>query len=122
MLLSPRTPYLVGSGIIAILMSSLYRYSPMPGELSDRPARLSGVSTLEGCNSCHGENGLTQGCLEKETTHELYLDPDGTLTWVTLERDVHSNTSDPDKRQQEEQSYLQRAIQCAAEAKQQMAQ
>jgi hypothetical protein len=33
----------------------------------------------------------TAGCLQSETTHRLYLTPEGAVTWVVLERDVFSD-------------------------------
>ena len=48
----------------------------------------------------------TSGCLQKETTHTLYLGPDGGLTWVAAEANVHSDEADPGKRAAEDQSYI----------------
>lgn len=45
------------------------------------------------------------GCLVKETTHTLYLDADGSLTWQVLERNVRSDESDLKKRAAEEREY-----------------
>lgn len=50
---------------------------------------------------------LTAGCLLKETTHTLYLDPDGAVTWSILEREVRSDNSAGHERAQEEGRYLQ---------------
>ena len=47
----------------------------------------------------------TGACLQKETTHTLYLTADG-LTWVAAEANVHSDEADPGKRAAEEQSYV----------------
>jgi hypothetical protein len=49
---------------------------------------------------------LLTGCLEKETTHTLYLDADGGVTWMVLEREIRSQESDPSERQAEEREYL----------------
>jgi hypothetical protein len=49
---------------------------------------------------------LLAGCLLKETTHTLYLDADGSLTWQVLERDIRSDESDPEERAAEEREYL----------------
>ncbi|MCP3981950.1 MAG: hypothetical protein GY716_21820 [bacterium] len=49
------------------------------------------------------------GCLRKETTHTLYLDPDGSLHWSVLERDVRSDEKDLADRIAEEQEWLQAA-------------
>ena len=49
---------------------------------------------------------VTGGCLQKETTHSLYLSPDGRVDWVAVEANVHSDESDPGKRQAEEHGYI----------------
>jgi len=49
---------------------------------------------------------LTAGCLLKETTHTLYLDPDGSVTWVVLERDIRSDEEDIDRGRAEEHDFL----------------
>ena len=36
---------------------------------------------------------LLQGCLVKETTHTLYLEEDGTLTWTVLEHAIRSDAN-----------------------------
>lgn len=46
------------------------------------------------------------GCLQKETTHTIYLSPDGRATWVTVERDVRSDEKDLARRLSEEQQYI----------------
>jgi hypothetical protein len=46
------------------------------------------------------------GCLLKETTHTLYLQADGSLTWQILERDVRSDAEDPEERAAEEREYV----------------
>jgi hypothetical protein len=46
------------------------------------------------------------GCLKAEKTHSLYVAPDGTLTWVVVEKDVYSDEKDPAKREVEEQQYI----------------
>ena len=48
----------------------------------------------------------TSGCLQKETTHTLYLGADGGLTWVAGESNVYSDEADPGKRAAEDQSYI----------------
>jgi hypothetical protein len=50
------------------------------------------------------------GCLQKETTHSLYLSPDGTVVWTAFEKDVRSDEADAAKRQQEEQQYVTAAL------------
>ena len=52
---------------------------------------------------------LMTGCLVGETTHTLYLDPDGALTWSVLERNIRSNEDDPAERLAEEEGYIDRA-------------
>lgn len=46
------------------------------------------------------------GCLQKETTHTLYLSPDGGAAWVAVEANVYSDESDPERRANEEQSFI----------------
>ena len=48
----------------------------------------------------------TTACLQKETTHTLYLAPDGSLTWTASEAHVYSDESDPGKQAAEEQAYI----------------
>jgi hypothetical protein len=52
---------------------------------------------------------LPAGCLLKETTHNLYLSPDGRMTWLAVEANIRSDDSDPARRSSEEQGYLQAA-------------
>ena len=49
---------------------------------------------------------VTGGCLQKETTHTLFMSPDGRVAWVAVEANVHSDESDPGKRQAEEHAYI----------------
>src|SRR4051812_5846603 len=49
---------------------------------------------------------LTAGCLQKETTHTLYLAPDGSVSWVVSESNVRSNETDRATRVAEEQEYI----------------
>ena len=49
---------------------------------------------------------LIAGCLQKETSHTVYLAPDGSAQWVTSEVNVHSDETDPGKRVAEEQLYI----------------
>jgi len=49
---------------------------------------------------------LLVGCLVKDTTHRLYLSPDGAVEWTVLERDVRSSDGAPAERWREEQAYL----------------
>lgn len=45
-------------------------------------------------------------CLAKETTHTLYLEAAGGLTWAVLEKDIRSVADDPAERAAEEHEYL----------------
>ena len=49
---------------------------------------------------------ILAGCLVKDTTHRLYLSPDGAVEWTALERDVRSLDNVPAERLREEQVYL----------------
>ncbi len=53
---------------------------------------------------------LSAGCLQKETTHTLYLAPDGSVAWVTSEANVRSDETEISKRIGEEQVYLGAAL------------
>jgi hypothetical protein len=46
------------------------------------------------------------GCLQKETTHTLYLEPGGAVTWIASEKDVRSDERNPAARLEEESDYL----------------
>ena len=46
------------------------------------------------------------GCLQKETTHTIYLSPDGRATWTVVEQNVRSDENDAGGRAAEEQAYL----------------
>jgi hypothetical protein len=46
------------------------------------------------------------GCLQKDTTHTLYLSPDGSVRWIVDESGVHSDESDAGQRLAEEQAYI----------------
>lgn len=46
------------------------------------------------------------GCLQKETTHTLYLAPDGGVRWMAIEQNVRSDEKDPAARRAEEDAYL----------------
>ena len=49
---------------------------------------------------------LTAGCLQKETTHTVYLAPDGSASWYVSEVNVHSDANEIAKRATEEQQYI----------------
>ena len=46
------------------------------------------------------------GCLRKETTHTLYLSPDGSVRWTVEEAGVYSDEADAGARIAEEQGYI----------------
>lgn len=46
------------------------------------------------------------GCIVKETTHRLYLSPDGRVAWTVLEERVRSTESDPGQRWREELAFV----------------
>ena len=45
-------------------------------------------------------------CLEKDIRHDLYLYPDGSVDWTTMESNVRSTISDPAERDMEDSQYL----------------
>ncbi len=45
-------------------------------------------------------------CLQKETTHTIYLSPDGRATWTVVEKNVRSDEKDSARRTAEEQAYI----------------
>jgi hypothetical protein len=49
---------------------------------------------------------MTAGCLQKETTHTLYISPDSEVAWVAIEGDVRSDATDALERFGEEGDYL----------------
>jgi hypothetical protein len=49
---------------------------------------------------------LICGCLVSETTHTFYIEPDGSVTWTVLEKDVRSTEKDKDERSREEEAYI----------------
>ena len=52
---------------------------------------------------------LSSACLVGETTHTLYLDPSGSVTWVVLEQEMRSDAGDPQERDSEEAHYIDHA-------------
>lgn len=54
---------------------------------------------------------VSAGCLAKATTQTIQLSPDGTVSWIAIEREVRSTERDPAARVAEEQAYLQAARQ-----------
>lgn len=55
---------------------------------------------------------LAGGCLIKETTHTLYIEPDDSVTWTVLEREIRSDSTDASERRKEEGAFL-AAVQAA---------
>ena len=53
---------------------------------------------------------LAAGCLQKETSHTLYLAPDGSVEWIASEANVHSDEAEIGKRLIEEQGYIGAAL------------
>jgi hypothetical protein len=49
---------------------------------------------------------LLTGCLQKETTHTIYLAPDGGAAWVVSEMNVRSDETEVGKRLEEEQQFI----------------
>lgn len=52
---------------------------------------------------------LVPACLQKETRHTLYLDPDGSVTWTIDESNVRSDEKDRLARDKEEAGFLEQA-------------
>ena len=50
------------------------------------------------------------GCLEKDVTHTLYVEPDDSVTWEVFERDVYSSADKLEDRLREERKYLRNAV------------
>jgi hypothetical protein len=44
--------------------------------------------------------------LVSDTTHTFYIEPDGSITWIVLEKDVRSTERDRDERSSEEENYV----------------
>jgi len=57
-----------------------------------------------------GVCSLVAGCLQKETSHTLYLAPDGSVEWVASEANVRSDDPEIVKRLIEEQGYIDAAL------------
>jgi hypothetical protein len=47
------------------------------------------------------------GCIRKETTHTVYLDPEGGATWTILEQEIRSDEDSTEGREKEERKYMQ---------------
>ncbi len=49
---------------------------------------------------------LSGGCLVKDTTATLCLEPDGSVTWTVIERNIHATGDAPADRQREEEEFM----------------
>jgi hypothetical protein len=49
---------------------------------------------------------VSAGCLVKETSHTLCLEPDGSVRWAVLERNIHATADTPADRQREEDEFM----------------
>ncbi len=49
---------------------------------------------------------LAPGCLVKDVIHTVYLEPDGSVTWMVLERDVRSDADSAQDRAREESDFI----------------
>ena len=69
MLLDSRAPFVVGIALLGVLVTGLYRNSPMPAELARPHSQLPGFSGAESCAKCHHEDGLQAGFagIERDT-------------------------------------------------------
>ncbi len=50
---------------------------------------------------------IVAGCIKKETTHTVYLDPEGGATWTIVEQDIRSDEDSAKGREKEEREYMQ---------------
>lgn len=64
---------------------------------------------------------ISTGCLVKDSRHTWYLEPDGSVRWVTLEQYVRSDAGDPAERDREERRYLDAARRHASSAAEDLA-
>jgi hypothetical protein len=62
-----------------------------------------------GVGICMATFGL-QACIVKDTTHRLYLSPEGAVAWTVLEQDVRSDHSEPWQRSSEESAFIEAVI------------
>ena len=63
-------------------------------------------SRIPRCAALVSALALCAACLENDTLHDLYLDPDGSVVWTVTEREVRSTAETPQQRRQEERDYL----------------
>lgn len=73
MIFNPRTPIIVGSFLVFLLVWMVMVYAPMPASLSAPHAALTGMATIDTCESCHSPTGLDDGCMSchKEIRQQL---------------------------------------------------
>ena len=64
------------------------------------------VMRLVGLAAVLGIAVLSTGCLVKETTATLCLEPDGSVRWTVLERNIHATGNTPADRQGEEDEFM----------------
>ena len=64
MLLNPKTPLIVGTALIVVVVGLLATYAPMPGQLSSAHSQIRDLAGAGGCRTCHSDEGLTKGCLD----------------------------------------------------------
>lgn len=65
-----------------------------------RVARMAGLAAVVGVAVLSG------GCLVKNTTATLCLEPDGAVTWTVIERNIHATGDTPADRQREEEEFM----------------
>jgi hypothetical protein len=58
------------------------------------------------CAALASALALCASCLENDTLHDLYLDPDGSVVWTVTEREVRSRAETAEERRREERDYL----------------
>jgi len=59
---------------------------------------------------------FTLGCLTGEASHTIYLDPDGSVSWVVLQTNIHSDGKTRSTQRDEEEAFLQKVRTNADEA------
>lgn len=67
-------------------------------KMTKRKKKMQAMSMLVGAGL------LVTGCLVDETTHGLFLEPDGSVTWTVRQQDIRSDSEE--RRAAEEESFL----------------
>jgi hypothetical protein len=49
---------------------------------------------------------LSSGCIVRETSHTLCLEPDGWVTWTVIDRNIHAEADTPEQRLTEETTFM----------------